>query len=352
MVTVESFDSFDRIGNVRSRWDELVRFNKLGPAHEVDWLRIIWENSKQDRELAILLLQGSGGLEGVAPMIREHEYRKCVPVRVIKPLNCLHHLRGTQFILAHRSAEHLLERLLTSLAELRRGWDVLFLYYQKDEAQGHELEAYLKSQGYAINIKDAGSALYLTLEKSWEELLQTLHRKFRHELRSREKRFREQGRVEIKFLDGPDRWKEGLATLAEIEGQSWKQAGGFPITHPHHWNFYQEYAAVAACRGTLRLPILFVNGEPVAFDYGILDDGIYYLLQTSYKEKWSALYPGSVLRKLVIEWLCENKVREVDFGLGEDVWKSKWTDSVRTYSLYTVFGRTLRGHYLSWMTPM
>jgi CelD/BcsL family acetyltransferase involved in cellulose biosynthesis len=221
------------------------------------------------------------------------------------------------------------------------------MYYQKGEPQEKHFEDYLKNNRYPFTVTLAGQAPFLKLAGTWEEGMTRLHRKFRTELRSREKKLRERGRIELKFMDRQDSWEAGMSAIEEIEQQSWKPTGGFPIIHPHHWSFYYKYAAQAASKSTLCVPILYVNDEPVAFDYGIYHDGTYYLLQTSYKERWNECYPGSVLRKLVIEWLHDIHAEEIDFGIGDDIWKRKWTDATREYRLYTVFNHSLRGNYLS-----
>jgi CelD/BcsL family acetyltransferase involved in cellulose biosynthesis len=86
----------------------------------------------------------------------------------------------------------------------------------------------------------------------------------------------------------------------------------------------------------------------VAFDYGVFYGGSYYLLQTSYKEKWQEYYPGSVLRKLIIERLYRDLAREIDFGPGEHIWKAKWTQTTREYVQYVVFNRNIKSQYLYW----
>ena len=139
---------------------------------------------------------------------------------------------------------------------------------------------------------------------------------------------------------------EGLAAIEDIERESWKQREGLPITHPRHWSFYRNYAAKAASRGALMLCTLEVGGQPIAFDFGVLDGGTYFLLQTSFRESAAETYPGLVLRKLVTERLIELGAREVDFGTGDSEWKSKWTRQQRRHLRYEIFGSTMRSRVL------
>lgn len=345
--TVLEFSNWERLSVHSHDWDMLARQSKLGPAHEMDWLRVLSEERCAGRQLVVKILRESGKVQGGAAFVCEKEWRKGVIARVIKPLNFFHQLRGTQLILPCLQTNAGLTSILNSLHGHRSAWDLLFMYYQKDEPQETCFLDYLRTQGHPYSVTQAGRAPFLKLSGTWEEGMGRLHRKFRTELRSREKRLRERGRVELRFLDQQENWKAGLDAIEEIERQSWKPAEGFPITHPHHWRFYLAYAQLAASKATLRVPILYVDDQPVAFDYGIYQDGTYFLLQTSYAQRWNEFYPGSVLRKLVIEWLYGIHAEEIDFGAGDDIWKRKWTDAAREYRLYTVFNRSLRGYYLA-----
>ena len=151
-----------------------------------------------------------------------------------------------------------------------------------------------------------------------EEKVKALQPRFRTSLRSRERRLREKGKVELRFLDTLKLWEEGLEAIKSIEEDSWKVGAGTAITvQDFQWEFYRRYAPIAAAAGTLRIPVLHLDDEPVAYDYALLHHGVYYLMKTSYKNKWHDSYPGFVLRYLLMDWTYSQNVGEIDF-LGKD----------------------------------
>jgi len=187
----------------------------------------------------------------------------------------------------------------------------------------------------------------MRLSETWEEKMKTLQPRFRTSLRSREKRLREKGRTELRFLDSVTDWQAGLEAIREIEGDSWKVSAGSAITEQDfQWQFYSRYAPIAANNGTLRIPVLFLEGEPLAYDYALLERGVYYLLKTSYKQKWQEMYPGFVLRKLLVEWMYAQQGSEIDFLGKDEEWKLKWTESVREHTVCYSYNRNLSALYL------
>ena len=303
--------------------------------------------NRQDRELLVLVLRDSEGVAGIAPVVMETEKRKGLTVRIMRPLSWFHTIHGTQFILG-RNPQLLLNAIFERLNRTNGDWALWFMQFQERDAQECLFSYMLRESGYQFRSQSAERSPYLRIEQSWDEKMKTLQPRFRTALRSREKNLRQRGRIEVRFLDGPDTWQGGLEAIQEIEGDSWKKHAGTAVTvQDNQWHFYCAYAPLAAAKGTLRIPVLFLDGEPLAYDYAIFDRGIYYLLKTSYKTTARDLYPGFVLRKLLVEWAYAQGAREIDFlGKNED-WKMKWTNAVRVHTQFFMFNRTWGGRYLS-----
>ncbi len=315
-LVIEEVRSWPSANPIRQEWNHLVSQLSLGPAQEFEWLGTAWDVNQSNRELLIVLIRDSEGLAGIAPFVKETETRNGLKVKMLRALGMLHPLHGTQMILA-RNQQALLAAVFDYLQEKHGDWALWFTQYQGGEEQ---------------------EMLYT---RALDEP------RFRTSLRSREKRIREKGRVELRFLDSPTEWEAGLHAIREIEEDSWKIAAGSAITvQDFQWQFYSRYAPIAAGKGTLRIPILFLDGEPLAYDYALFDRGIYYLMKTSYKQKSQDLYPGLVLRKLLVEWTYAQNGKEIDFLGKDEDWKMKWTGAVREHNDYFVYNRTWSARYL------
>lgn len=343
-LTIQEFDTFSAAAGLRTAWNELVRAQKYGPAQTFEWLSTLWEVNSKGRQLLLLAVSDDAGFTGIAPLICESEQRKGVQANVLKMLSSFHALHGTPFLLGRRQ-EETMNALLEHLK--RRRWALWFSCSQiGDERQEVFLRA-LANQGYRFSTTPTERSPYQQLQETWDEKLKSLQPRFRTALRSREKRLREKGAVELRFLDSPGEWEQGLSAIREIEEDSWKVAAGTAITvQDFQWEFYKRYAPIAAEAATLRIPVLFLDREPIAYDYALCADGVYYLLKTSYKNKWHDLYPGFVLRKLLVEWAYAQGCREIDFLGKDEEWKLKWTDRVREHQDIFIYGQTLTAQYL------
>lgn len=345
-LVVQEFDSFDRLAGLRTEWDAVVTREGLSPAHEFDWLATLWKLRGQGRQVLLLVIRDTQRVVGFAPFVKETERRKGVKVQLLKPLGLFHQLHGTQMILAERKQEAL-EAVFDHLARYHDGWVLWPMAFLLGEEQETIFKSLLREHEYPFTVYAGDRSPYLLIDGSWEDKMKKLQPRFRTALRSRERRLREKGRLEFRFLGGASDWQQGLEAIREIEEQSWKSGAGTAITvQQFQWRFYSSYAPIAASAGTLRIPVLYFDGEPLAYDYALYRNGVYSLLKTSFQQSWEQAYPGFILRKLVIEWLYTNQGREFDFLGKDEEWKMKWTDTVREHILYHSFNRHLRARYL------
>jgi CelD/BcsL family acetyltransferase involved in cellulose biosynthesis len=345
-LKIDEFSRFEQFGEIQKEWDELVLQENLGLAHQFDWLRTLQQIHGQEKT-TILLARRDGKLAGCAPLVLRRERRNGASATVLQGLNAFHQLRGTQFVLA-KTEKNIFEALVDSLMRSRHErWDLWFMYFQDGEKQAQFFEEVLNQRGIRFTKALVTRSPYLPIEGTWEDNLKRLQPRFRTSVRSRERKIREKGNLEYRRFNGENEWRDGLDAIQQIESDSWKVQSGIPITHAIQWSFYTEFARIAALNGSLRLSVLCLNDEPLAYDFGIYSDGVYYLLKTSFKESWQADYPGFVLRKFVIEELCQQGAKEIDFGGKEEEWKMKWTNLVRSQVLYTAYNNSLVGRYLS-----
>lgn len=346
--SIEEFTDWPALLAFREQWNALVHDQHLDPSHEFEWLGTVWDVNQANRELLVLLLRDPDGLAGIAAFVKEPEKRKGLKVQILRPLGWFHSLHGTRAILG-RHAELASQAIFEHFQRNHGDWALWFTQFQTGEEQENLFAKTLKEGGYSFESYSGVRSPYLQLEGTWDEKMKSLQPRFRTALRSREKRIREKGAVELRFLDTPTDWEAGLAAVKEIEEDSWKIEAGSAITvQEFQWEFYRRYAPIAAEKGTLRIPVLFVGGEPVAYDYALYDRGVYYLMKTSYKNKWQELYPGFVLRKQLMEWSYAEGMREVDFLGKDEDWKMKWTTTARSHNEWYAYNRNWSARYLLW----
>lgn len=191
---------------------------------------------------------------------------------------------------------------------------------------------------------------YVALHGAWEEYEGRLTAKRRSNLRRLQHRLEERGRVALDVHDGRD----DLAALLDegfgVEASGWKGERGTAISSaPDTRRFYEEVAAWAASRGSLRLAFLRLDGRALAFDFAIEEVGAHSLLKTGFDHAWRSFAPGVLLRQRMIERAFGQGLATYEFLGDATDWKLEWVDSMRERVALEAFHRTPTGT-LAWVT--
>jgi CelD/BcsL family acetyltransferase involved in cellulose biosynthesis len=191
---------------------------------------------------------------------------------------------------------------------------------------------------------------YVVLNGTWEDFELRLSAKRRANLRRLWRRLTDRGRVEFEVRDGRD----GLARLLEegfrVEASGWKGERGTAIGSVRETRgFYEEVAAWAAGRGSLRLGFLRLDGLALAFDFAVEEGGAHALLKTGFDSAWRSFAPGVLLRARMIEHCFGRGLETYEF-LGDAAdWKLEWVDATRERVALEAFRRSPAGA-VGWTT--
>lgn len=91
-------------------------------------------------------------------------------------------------------------------------------------------------------------------------------------------------------------------------------------------------------KGWLQADVLFIRGEPCAFQFGLKYQGIYHLDQIGYDPAWKRFNVGTVLFLKVLERLCDDpEVNTIDFGSGDADYKQHYGDESWQEALIYLF---------------
>jgi CelD/BcsL family acetyltransferase involved in cellulose biosynthesis len=191
---------------------------------------------------------------------------------------------------------------------------------------------------------------YVVLTGSWEDYERRLSAKRRANLRRLWRRLGERGRVEFEVLDGSEDAARLLEEGFRVEASGWKGQQGTAINSaPETRRFYEEVAAWAASRGSLRLGFLRLDGQALAFDFAVEDGGVHALLKTGFDSEWHSFAPGVLLRGRMIEHCFERGLETYEFLGDATEWKQEWTEGTRELVAVEAFRRTPAGA-VGWAT--
>jgi CelD/BcsL family acetyltransferase involved in cellulose biosynthesis len=88
--------------------------------------------------------------------------------------------------------------------------------------------------------------------------------------------------------------------------------------------------------------LLYLDEKPVAYDLGVVTNGCFYYLKTSYDQEYRSLSPSTVLRSRVIESAIRAGLSYFDFPAEPYSWERQWADEARWHKSLLVFSRRVR----------
>lgn len=140
-------------------------------------------------------------------------------------------------------------------------------------------------------------------------------------LRSTAQRKTKAAELEISIHDCFDR--AAWADYEAVYRASWKpEEGSFP--------FLRALAEQEGAAGTLRLGVARRRGRPVAAQLWLVENGVATIHKLAYAEEAKALSPGTLLSMAMFRRaIDEDRVREIDYGTGDDSYKRDWMDERR-----------------------
>jgi Acetyltransferase (GNAT) domain len=137
------------------------------------------------------------------------------------------------------------------------------------------------------------------------QLRETIRRKLRRECK-------------FELIEGGDGLEAGIAAFEAVYRRSWKEPEPFP-------EFNASLMRAIAPLGLLRLGVLSIGDVVVAAQIWVVERERATVLKLAHDEAFKPASPGTVLTALMLRRLLdEEQVPEIDFGRGDDGYKSAW----------------------------
>lgn len=359
-LSTRVIDGWDHIDPIRDVWNSLVlrhseRIDEFDVTATYEWARTLWAVFGTGKRAQFITLTAGGEVAALLPLYRGAQRIHKVPCRRISPITELYSGR-CGFLLREHNAAYV-EGLLDALWRRSRKWDVfIFTVVAGSASETLWLET-ARRRGYRFETLSTQASPYIMLDKSWPDYVSSLPKQFRTNLRQGQRKLSAAGHLTYRQYEKDSDLGTFLQAVVEIERASWKEAAGTSITtNDVQQRLYEDLIHVAARRGWFSGHVLELNGEPIAYVYGLAFNGTFCDLKESYKQSYKAFSPGQVLKTFVLEQLIARNVRLYDYmGLCEP-YKMRWTDRTYRRTTYMLYNRTSRalaarlcGHLIAWL---
>lgn len=303
----ETFDSLEvywRDSGLGLKWSSVF---VLPP-----WLRVWWQSFGYGNELYLRSFRRQTELIGLAPLrIKD----------------------GTAYLVGSADVCDYLDFISIPGREASFG-DALLSELEKDGIKQLDLESLrpetttlrhladaARNHGYKVTIEPENVTVEMELPKTWDEYLEKLSPKQRHEAKRKLRRLEEVGQVTYHCRESVPVIIPAMDTFLRLFSLSREKKAIF-MTEDRE-AFFRRLADEMARNGMLRLGTLELDGEPAAMTMAFDYDGTVYLYNSGYDPRFEHLSVGIASKLLCIKESIARGNNKWDFLRGGETYKGR-----------------------------
>ena len=347
-LQVEVLEGADSLPGLREEWTDLYRRVGTEPSTSYDWTAaVVAHRLRPGDRVRIVVFRRYGQVVGLVPLL-SRPFWHAQGFRHLMPL-AEDQQTHSDWLVAERSPA-MADAFVGALQQIGQDWD-RFRISQLIEGKPFlplVVEA-LRRRGIRYFVRPQPPSYFLSLPSTFGEYLAARSSKFRNYLKRAERKIGARAAVITVVEDPADAraFDAGYRMLLAIERASWKQSHGTSIAaSASQMSFFHDVCRGALADRRLHLQLLTIQGEPVAYNLGLVWRRQYTYLKTSFSDAHRNLGAATFLRARLIEDLIGRGVTAVDFTGPLYRWEQQWTSELRGHSMLTVYSGTLRSRVL------
>lgn len=280
------------------------------------WNRVWWEEFRAGKDLVVLTMRRSGDLVAVVPLYRKIDADRKI-LRFVGGIDLTDYLGP---ICSLEDRDDVAATLVDWLANTDVDWDELDAHNLPVPLGFSEfLAERADADGFRFKIDQEETTAVLPLPKTWDEYLQGLGSKDRHELR------RKRRRMERLHPDATVRTSTAETIDADfklfVEMHRGAEGHKGHFMRPEIATFFERLVGEFFPKGWLKLDLLEVGGTPIASTFGFQIERKYYLYNSAYEPDAARMSPGLVLVSEIVKRSIDEGLRVFDFLRGPERYK-------------------------------
>lgn len=312
-------------------WDALVSISPTQTIFQTyHWYLSWWQAIADEQDLFLICVKDNGRLIGLAPLVIVKKGRW----RILKFMGTGH--ADYCDFLYDRNRTEILDSMVQFLAQQKDQWDAAALDYIPEES----LSALNLSKGCA------SSSLFcrryaqhhcpaLVFDENRENVQAVLNKK---SLKRRSHHFEKKTGFQVRHLTDATSINPYLDQFFEQHIQRRKLAGSSSLfLDEKNKTFYQKLVENMSSRGSIVFSAIESEGESIAFHFGFLFGERFIWYKPSFNPAYAKYSPGEVLIKELLTFALKQRCRELDFTIGDEAFKARFSNRVRKNNSYKIF---------------
>ena len=307
--TVES----ETLDNVFAHWQRAGSFLPWNCLFVLPiWLKTWWDNFGRSDALYLVSVRHEGRTIGIAPLRRSDN-----TVRFIGDENVCDHL---DFIVAPENSAEFYRILLNHLKQ--DGVKRLELKpVRQDSSVMAQLLPVAEKTGCRFSYEGNDISFELALPGSWDDYLNILSGKERHEIRRKLRRLYEAGQISYRLVDDAFSVKKEMETFLDLFRSNRSDKAEF--MNDRMVSFFRGLAEALAEAQIVKLFFLDLDGKPIAATMCFNYHSTMYLYNNGYDERFGWLSAGLLGKVLSIKESIQSGHKTYDFLKGAEAYKKR-----------------------------
>jgi Acetyltransferase (GNAT) domain len=204
-----------------------------------------------------------------------------------------------------------------------------------ENGASRQLAEALENNGFAVRTTEAfGNWVEPTSGRSFDQYFSARSSQTINTYRRKRKALEKSHVWKFRMLQSSsENLEQGIEDYLSVYRQSWKQPENFA-------QFTQELIRLTASHNLLRLGIVEVDGEPAAAQLWIRDGESSIIYKLAHVPKFEGFSVGLILMVEMLKHAFDrDRVALIDFGSGDDAYKSNWMSQRRSRDTLTAFNK-------------
>ena len=327
--------SFADAGIDESVWNDLVARGETDSVFQThEWATSSWATYSQGRTLLLATASDDSGIRAIAPLVIDKR-----PGRGRVGLFVGTGRADYSDVLAPAGEAALVEALVNEVLASDQ-WDSLDLYNIPERSRAISvIEQCSKRGGFPVIVDNAQVCPTLMIEGCEAEAMKILNKP---SLRRRRNGFTRTGSLVVRHLTRAEEIEPLLDQFFDQHIRRWADTPSPSLfLKAEHRTFYRTLTQNLSPTNWLLFTVVEHDGVPVAFHYGFDRRGVVTWYKPSFDPQFASRSPGLTLLQYLIEFAVSNRRRELDFSLGDEAFKTRFTNQVRRTVRLRIFRDTL-----------
>ena len=322
-MRVELVSHFEALLPLRKQWNHLLQGNETNTVFQTfEWHQSWWKVYGDSGRLCTLLVFSEDKLAGIAPLMKIRYGRFGELIQFIGEGRSDY----CDFIIAEQK-EKIVEKILEYFHQNKISWDTLHL---------NHIPEYSSTINIVKEICSKAKQKYLvkriidcpTIFLNDPEHIQSIINK--KSLRRRNKYFSQNGALQYVEIEDYDEAMANLEIFFEQhKGRVNLKGMRSLFQNDINRNFYHELLKNMFDKGWVVFSRLDFNSIPLAYHFGFIYNQTFIWYKPSFNAEYNKKSPGLVLIRYLIDHALKKNLREFDFTVGNEEFKSRFANGLR-----------------------